>query len=189
VGEQRGQERPGHELGGAAAARPAGQRPLVVALDEADRRLGQQGAEQADDEARPEVGDVGVAPHHDVAPGDVEGAPQRLALAPAARHVGEDVGGVHDPGAGRRGGLGGLVGGVVVEHEDLVDQADPVDQVAPDLGHDGADGRLLVVGGDAHRHDVPPVALRLDQPAQGHVAVVPGGDRRGGSTRAGYRRR
>src|SRR5690606_21786239 len=82
VGEQGGDDRPGHQLGRPAAAHLAVAGPLVEPLGEADLRVGQQRAEQADDEAGPDVGDVGVAPQHDVAARDVQRPPQRLTLAP-----------------------------------------------------------------------------------------------------------
>ena len=91
VGEQRGDERPGHQLGRAPAADAAGAGPLVEALHEADVGVGEQRTQQPDDEAGRDVGDVGVAPQDDVALRHVHRAPQRLALAAAACDLGEDA--------------------------------------------------------------------------------------------------
>jgi hypothetical protein len=160
--------------------------PLVVALDVADAGIGEQRPQQAYDEARPEVGDVGIDPHHDVALGHVQRAPQRLALARPAGHVGQHLGGADHPRPGGFGHLGRVVGGVVVHDQHLVHQAEPVHQVAAHLGHDRAHGVAFVVRGDAHRHRL--VALGVDQPVQRKVAVVPAGDRHGRSVRCRDRR-
>jgi hypothetical protein len=68
------EQRPGEHLRDAAAAVRLGvssgrQRAMVEALDERDGRVGQQGPEQARDEARIERVDVGVDERDDVARG------------------------------------------------------------------------------------------------------------------------
>ena len=64
----------------------------------------------------------------------------------------QDVVAVHDPGAGRRGDLGGAVGGAGVQHHQLVDERERVGhQVAADHRDDRADRRLLVRARAARR--------------------------------------
>jgi hypothetical protein len=111
----------------------------------------------------------------------VQRPPQRLALAPAAGDLRIDVGGGDHLGACLGGHPPGVVGGVVVDDDDLVHQAQPVDEVAAQPVHHPPDRRGLVVGRDAHGDDL--VTLGVDQVAQRDVAVVPRGDRRDGSRR------
>src|SRR5262249_2243851 len=54
------------------------QRPSVEAFDIADPGVGKQRADRAIDELGVDVGDVGVAPDHDVSLQHVEALPQRL---------------------------------------------------------------------------------------------------------------
>jgi hypothetical protein len=56
---------------------------------------------------------------------------------------------VHHPGPGGGGHLGGAVGGVIVDHQDLVEERDGFDQPAAGRLDDPADGGGLVPGGDA----------------------------------------
>ena len=101
--------------------------------------------------------DVGVAPDHDLAARRVQRLPQRLALAVPPAVLDQHLGGGHHPGPGGGGLRARAVGRVVVDDHDLVDEAEPVDQLGADGRHDGPDGRLLVAGGDAHRHRGAPL--------------------------------
>ena len=160
LGEQRAQGGAGDEFGHAAAAgRCPEERAAVVALDEPDRRIGEQGLEQVRHEVRAEVPDVGVQPADEVAAAHVERLPEHVALTGTGGQVGEDRRGGVDDGAFPGGDLGGGVGGAVVDDEDLVDEGDVLHQGAPDRGDRLPDGGLLVPGRDAHRDDGAGAAL------------------------------
>ena len=131
-------------------------------FDEPDRRVLEQRREQPGHEVGLEVADVGVEEAHEVAAGDVEGLPQRVALPLTRRQVGEDVGDGVDEPARRPGGLGGPVPGAVVEDDDLVDEATR-DQLAPDRGDDRADGAGLVAGRETDRHRLAQLGLPVDE--------------------------
>ena len=112
---------------------PSTARTLVVALHELDLGVRQQRTEQTGDEVGFEADDVGVAPHDDVA----LRLGQRLPHAPRpcrdrrrGRASTSAAAITRAPAAAAT--LGGPVGRVVVDHEDLVDQAAPV--------HRGASG-------------------------------------------------
>ncbi len=77
--------------------------------------------------------------------------------------VGQDLGDGDHPGPRGLGELGGGVDRAVVEDEDLVHQAGPLDQVTPDGGHDGADGGRLVAGREAHGHPDTEAALPVGE--------------------------
>ena len=87
-----------------------------------------------------EVADVGVAPGDEVAAGRGHRLVERLALALAGPQLGQHVVDGEHPSAGVGGDAGGVVGGVVVHHEDLVHQPAAVDQRGADLLDDRADG-------------------------------------------------
>ena len=93
LGEQRGDERAGHELGHATATlgQPV-QRSAVEALHERDLGLRDQRTEQPGDEVRAEVADVRVEPAEEVARRGVERLPHRVALARARSGLGQHVG-------------------------------------------------------------------------------------------------
>jgi hypothetical protein len=148
------------------------QRPPVEALHEADRRVGEQRGDETRHEVGPERAHVGVEPHDHVACADVQRHPQRVALARAPRELGQHVVDGVDPGTLPRRGLGGRVGGAVVHHHDLVDQRDVLDQVAPHIGDDGTDGRLLVAGRQAHRDGGAAAHLGGDELVE--AGVTPG---------------
>jgi hypothetical protein len=88
-------------------------------------------------------------PHDDVTGGDEHRLPQRLALAVALAEVGEHGGGIDDRGAGVPGPAGRVVGGVVVDHDDLVDHRVSLDELGPHGLDDRADRGRLVAGGQA----------------------------------------
>src|SRR5690606_36815794 len=123
------------------------ERPVVAALGVGDAAVGEQRAEQAGHQGGAEAADVGVDEGHDVAGGDGEGLPQRLALAVERGQVGQDgVLGVHvGPGAGGHGG--GVVGGAGVDDHDLVHQAG---ELAADDADDVTHGVPFVTGGQDH---------------------------------------
>ena len=117
--EEEVDQRPGHELGHAAATIGGTvERAPVVRLHEADPVVNQQGPEEPGDEVGPEVGDVGVHEDEQVPGTGLEGCGHGLALPPAAVPIGDDRGSVR-LGHGR-----GVVGGPVVDHEDLVDECE-----------------------------------------------------------------
>jgi hypothetical protein len=98
---------------------------VVEALDEADRRVGEQRPEQTGDERGVEVVQVGVDEHDQVAGGGDEAAPHRGALAVGPREVGgERVLVDHDGARLGREPRGG-VGRPRVDDDDLVDQRHP----------------------------------------------------------------
>ena len=109
------------ERGLAAGVLPRG--PLVEPLHQRDAVVGQQRSEQARDEVGVPVDQVGVHEHDQVAAGDEQRLPHRLALARVAAELGPDlVRAVHDgPGVG--GHREGVVGRVGVDDHDLVEQA------------------------------------------------------------------
>jgi hypothetical protein len=173
VGEQQGEHRSGDQLGDAPSTPGlAVDGSLVEALHEVDGGVDQDRAEQTGHEPGVEVAQIGIDPHDDVASGRVQRLPQRAALAVPPPVLGEHLGGHHHPGAGGRRHFLGAIGGVVVDHHDLVDEAQALDEPAADGGDDRADGRLLVAGGEAHRHRGR--ALHRDQRVDGEVIGVVG---------------
>ncbi len=156
----------------------------VEALDQEHIRVVQQRADQARDEMRAPAGEVGVHEHQQVAFGDQERLPQRLALARVGAEMGRDVAGPVHRGAGPGGHGGGRIGRIGVHHHDLVDQRRVEDQGLADRGHHPGDGLLLVAGGDDHAdpqalppfggqqlvcRPVPPVRGPLPEPRAGAV--------------------
>ncbi len=100
---QRAQQGPGGQFGHPAAAGRhqslgGGQRPVVEPLDVADRRVGQERAQQPHHELRIEGDQVRVDEDHQVAVGDVQRLPQRLTLAGDAAVLGQHVVDPHHPG-------------------------------------------------------------------------------------------
>ena len=149
LGEEEVDERPCHQLGDAPAAlRLQGvalaDRPLVEALHVLELRLDEQRAEQAVDEARLDVADVGVDPGDDVPVEHVEALPERLALAAEGAELGQDLGVAVDRHAQLLGDLDGAVGAVRVDDHDLVDERHLVHQRAPHALDDRPDRPLLV---------------------------------------------
>jgi hypothetical protein len=110
---------------------------------------------------RPPTGQVRVDEDQDVAGGDELRLPQRLALAEVAAEVRSDSPGGIKPRAVREGDPRGRVGGVGVDHDELVDQLQTVDQFGANARHDCADRRRLVAGRDDDTD--PKRALRLEQ--------------------------
>lgn len=167
-GEVRVEQGAGGELGDAAAAGGGDveQRAVVEGLHHQGGRVLQQRAEQAGDEVRAEVGEVGVDVDEDVAGGDGEGLPQHLALAGAGACRREDVVAVVDGGAGPAGDLRGAVDGAGVDDDHLVDEGDEGAHAGDDLG----DGRLLVQCG---QHDADAgVALAAPEVGEGQSRQV-----------------
>ena len=128
LGEEQPDQRAGDQLGDPAALerdRDAAveHRALVEALDQLDARVGEQRAEQAGHEVGVPVDQVGVHEDDQLAGGDEERLPHRLALARPGAEVGADLrGAVHGrAGVGRDGVR--VVGGVGVDDHDLVDAA------------------------------------------------------------------
>jgi hypothetical protein len=174
---QRRQQRPGQQFGDATAAVGADlaterQRPVVAGLGERDRRVGQQRAEQAHHEALVHVDDVGVDEHDEVAGGRGQALPQRLALAAGGAGVGQDVGLADHLGAGGARLGGGAVGRVAVHDQYLVDQPGLDAQSLVDEPGDGADGGLLVAGGDHDAHGGPGRPPARHQVGDVEVGVV-----------------
>ncbi len=130
-----------------------------------------------------EPDDVGVAPHDEVALGLGQRLPHGGALAVTVAVVGEHVGG-RDHSRPRRGcDLGGPVARVVVDHDDLVDEAVAVDEVVLDRPDDGAHRRRLVARRKAHRDDM--TVLGRSQLAEVEVGVDVGRQDRRDRSHAG----
>ena len=121
LGHVQRQQRPGDELGRAAAAAGV-RRALVARLDQGDGVVVEQRRQQVGDPVRPEARDVAVAPHDEVARAGGERRPQRVALAVADAVAVVDVADRHDRRPGSRGDEGRVVGAAVVEHDQLVDE-------------------------------------------------------------------
>ena len=163
------EQRPGRQLGHAPAARRLEHaawptdRPLVEPFDELDALVLQQRADQPVDEARVDVADVGVDPGDDVALQDVQALPERLALAPVAAVLRQDVLVDVDRDAKLRGDLAGAVGGAAVDQHDLVKQRVALHQLVLDALDDRPDRLFLVEGrqAEADRDALPP--LQPDQ--------------------------
>ena len=119
-------------------------RSLVEALHVLDPRLTQERAEEAGHEARLDVADVGVDPGDDVAVEDVEALPERLALAGHRADLGQDLRVPHHGHAELGRDLGGAIGAVGVDDDELVDERHPVDEGALDAADDKADRPLLI---------------------------------------------
>ena len=153
--EQRGDQRARHQLGDPSAARGlAVQRAPVVALHEADRwdraasaRAGGSRSagrscgrrHRASRRCRPRTRRATATARCPcrVPDGEVGRISSAASTrAPSARAI-----------------VGGGVGGSVVDDDDLVDEADALDQVAAHGGDDLADRGLLVPRGKADRHD------------------------------------
>jgi hypothetical protein len=97
----------------------------------------------------PEIGDVAVDECDEITLGLPQCDPHGLALA-AARGLATD-----DPGTRPAGDRPGVVGGAVVDDQDLVDEGDPSafgGQSGDDAQDDGTDRRRLVPGRDADGH-------------------------------------
>ena len=91
-----------------------------------------------------DVGDVGVAPDHDVPPHRVQALPERLALAGEAAQLREDLRVLVDRHAVRAGDLDGAVRRVGVDHHDLVEQWVAVHQPGLEDADDLSYGLALV---------------------------------------------
>jgi len=166
--EEHFEQGPGHQLGDPAAlSDDPGEGATVGGLDEADGGIAEQGAEEADDEMCGEVDDIGVEEddHVSAAHDDGGGHGRSLASSSWRRELRR-----HDDGA-RSGGNGGCrIGRAVIDHDDLVDQVGPFDQLGLHRGNDASYGRLFVSGGEAHRHDG--AVLRVGECLRIEVHVV-----------------
>ena len=153
-------QRAGDQLGDPAAVvgPPSPARPLVEALHQRHLRRGEQRAEQPGHEVGVPVEQVGVHEDQHVAAGHEQRLPHRLALARDGAEVGPDLRrAVHDR-AGVGGDRVGRVGGVGVDHHDLVEQRTVSTSASPDPGDHVADGGGLVAGGHDQAHRVSPLA-------------------------------
>ena len=132
---------------------------------------------------RLEVDEVGIAPHDDVAVALVQRAPHRRALAVAVSVLGKHLRGGDHPGTTGDRDSGGVVVRVVVDDEDLVDEANVVDELAPNARDDVADRGLFVARRKADRHR--PAGLRVGKGTGIELGVVerPQGIRERQSTR------
>ncbi len=156
-------ERPRDELRDAAAAAllhlaVLDDRPLVVRLDVADARLRQQRPQRAVQEPGMPVPDVRVGPGDQVAGRLVEALPERLALAPIGAVAWQHLGVAdHACALGLRD-LAGVVVGVGVDDQQLVDERQLLHQLDPRGTHDRPDG-LGFVEGRQHGGDGQPLLL------------------------------
>lgn len=146
-------------------------RAVIDRLDELHLRCGEQWTEQAGNEVRAPVEQVGVEEDEDVASGHVERLPERFALAAGWRQVGADPGSGVDGGSGGMSLLRGRVDGVGVDDDQLVDEWGLVDPGAADGVDDGADGGLLVAGRDDDADGQPGAGLGGDEVGDGPVVM------------------
>ena len=184
LGEEQVDERPRHELRDPAAAAllehaALDDRALVVALDVADARLGQQRAERAVDQPRVPVPDVRVAPDDEVAARLVQALPERLALAAVAAVARQHVR-VEDHA--RALALGDRRGCRRSKSESMTSSSsssgDALHQLAPRRRDDRPD-RLRLVEGGQDQADRQPLLL-LERRRAGRGRRTPRG---GSSTR------
>ena len=108
------------------------QRALVEALHQRHRRRRlSSGPSRPGHEVRVPVDEVGVHEHEQVAAGDEQRLPHRLALARVGAEVGADLPRAVYDGPGSRRHRVGLVGRVGVDHHDLVEQRGRLHQRRP----------------------------------------------------------
>ena len=125
----------------------------------------EQRAEQAGDEARAEVLGVGVQEDDDVAGGRREPAPHRVALAQRGAELRQQRALVGHPRAAAGGDRGGAVARRGVDHEQLVDEPEPL-QRRDRVEHRADRARHLARG----EHEADRRALALGQ--RGGVEVL-----------------
>ena len=150
-GRLQGQQRTRDELGDPAAlvggrGLAVAERALVEALDQQHRRVVEQGAEQTRHEVGVPVDEVGVHEDQQVAGGDEQRLPHRLALAAGGPEVGPDLGGAVHHGSGAGGHVEGGVVGVAVDDHDLVEQRGGLHERLAHLADHDPDGGRLVAG-------------------------------------------
>ena len=164
--EQRRQQRPGDELGDAAAARGlAVERPAVVALHEPVSGSARSGSSRPVTKWAPKLRRSASSQQMRSPSAAYSDFHIALPLPEPGRGSGEHVLDGKDPGAFAGGGLGGGVGRAVVDHDDLVDEPHFLDEVTADRRHDVADRRLLVAGRQADRDGEGLAELRLGEAA------------------------
>ena len=136
--------------------------PGVEALDELNAGFGEQRPEQAGDEVRTPLGEVGIDEDQQVTLGDEQRLPQGLALAGIAAELGRDVAGPVHGRAGLGGRGRGPVGRIRIDDHHLIDQRCPLHQGRAERTDHARDGALLVARGNHHAdaRAGPPLALQ-----------------------------
>lgn len=104
----------------------------------------EQRAYQAGDEAGVEIRDISINITNNVSGGDVEGFPEVFAFSGAAREVRGDVGSSENSRSGLQGQLAGGIGGIRIDHQQLIHEWGARHQRATDDFHDAADGGCFV---------------------------------------------
>ena len=164
LGIEGAEQRPGRQLGHAAAAersvgRLARERPPEAALDELDALLDQERPEQAADEVRLEAAGVGVHEDHDLAPGHRQRTPHGVALAEGAAELRHELRLLVHLGPQRPRQLAGPVLRRSVDHEHLIHEPGAGERL-----HDRADGVRHLARGQHHRDLlVLPFAQQLER--------------------------
>ena len=161
------QQGTGHQLGDPAAFGRGGavrprRDPGVEPLDELHAGIGEQRPEQAGDEMRTPLGEVGIDEDQQVTLGHEERLPQRFALAGIAAELRRDVAGPVHGRVGLRGRGRGPVGRIRIDDHHLIDQRYPLHQGLAERADHARDGALLVARGNHHAdaRARPPLALQ-----------------------------
>src|SRR5207253_6549904 len=133
LGKEEVQEWPRSQLGHAPSAlrldlRTELQWPAVEALDVMDPWVTQQRSQEAVDELRVDIADVGVDPADQVAREREEAFPERFTLPLKGAIAGKDLAVLYHGDAGTFRDGGGAVGRSRVDDHDLIDQRDPLHQ-------------------------------------------------------------
>ena len=153
LGEEHREQRTGDQLGDAAAAGGLTvERPPVVPLHERDVGVGDERSEQPGHEVRRRsCGCRRRASRRCRRSRRAATSTSRCPCPSRAAVSGSTSSTPRTPGALPGRGLGGGVGGAVVDDDDLVHEGDRLHEGPPDGGDDVADGGLLVAGRQAHR--------------------------------------
>lgn len=124
---------------------------FVKALHESNRGISKEWAKHSGNETRAEVTNVGIAPHDDVALRRVQRLPKCFALAMTAAELGKHRRCINNRCSGRTSFFGGSIGGMVVDHDDFVDEGPSVNELGANAFDDLAHGGFFIAGRDAHR--------------------------------------
>ena len=163
--EQGADEDLGHTAaaGGAQHAR-VGDGAVVEGLHVMDLGVLDERADQAVDEPRMDVLDVGIDVDDDVALQEIEGLPEVFALAALGAFFGEMLGGDVDVGTETGGDLARAVGAAGIDDGDLVQQRIAVFELRLEDHDFLPDGFLFVQGGQAERDGQSLALLLFHQP-------------------------
>ena len=172
------EQRSRHQLGDAPAlvgkaTPPASSGRSNAPLTSWSERIGQQRPDQPLEVSRVRVRRVAVEKADDVAAGDVERAPHRVALAERRPVLGQYLVLLDHPGAGRPPDLRGSVGRVGVDDQHVVDQPG-LAQRTHGAREDAGQRVRALLGRDHHRHRRRPLlgAQPLRRERARHVAPL-----------------